>query len=173
MTAPLPSQIRKLHRLSELAREDAQDPIVVNQASLLARPYRPDDWSGIANEVHRWVRDGIRFQRDPDRVEEFAPSSTVLRRRWDDCDGKSKLAVALLRSLGMDADIQPVWDSDGYLAHVQYKVRWPGSQSYPGSKHGWVVGETTIDTAELGQDPHSVPLNHDTGRLPLSGGPRR
>lgn len=168
---PQPAQIQKLNHLRKLAGDDALQPKVVQTAAWLARPHKPDNWKGIATEVHRFVRDGIRFQRDPDRKEEFAPSVLVLERGWDDCDGKAKLAVALLRSLGIDADIHPVWDDNGMLTHVQYDVRWPGSNKFPGNRGGWVRGETTVSTAELGQDPYTVPQNPETGKLPLSGGP--
>jgi transglutaminase-like putative cysteine protease len=166
---PRPDQIQKYGRIRELANQDAIDPAVVTQASALARPHRPDDWKGIATEVHRWVRDGIRFQRDPAKREEFAPAATILSRRWDDCDGKARLAVALLKSLGIDAEIVPIWSAEGNLVHVQYRVRWPGSQSDPKSRNGWLIGETTVQAAELGEDPKDVPINHETGRLPLSG----
>ncbi len=170
---PKPDQIRKFQTLRQMARDDAQDPAVVAQASRLVRRHRPDDWKGMANEIHRWVRDGIRFQRDPDRKEEFAPSALVLERRWDDCDGKAKLAVALLRALGMEADIEPMWSNEGNLVHVKYRVRWKGSNTHPSAgPGGWLIGETTVDTAELGQDPYTVPVNPETGSLPLSGGYR-
>lgn len=169
---PKPQEIQKLHTLRQMASHDALDPSVVRAAHNQIVPFKPDDWKSQAKEIHRFVRDGIRFQRDPDRKEEFAPSALVLERGWDDCDGKAKLAVAMMRSLGMEADIVPVWDDQGNLAHVQYAVRFPGSGSYPGAQRGgWLKGETTVSTAELGEDPFSVPINPETGRLPLSGGP--
>lgn len=167
---PLPLEVMKLRTLQKGADDDATDPEIVKFASELARPHKPDDYAGIAKEIHAFVRDGIRYQRDPGLREEFESAGTVLRRGWDDCDGKSRLAVALARSLGLDADIQPVW-RDGYLTHVQWRVRWPGSLRFAGNQNGWVIGELTIKGAELGQDPRTIPKNPETGKFPLSGGP--
>lgn len=179
---PQKLELAKLQTLRDMARSDAVDPIVVNLAARLARPHKPDDWKGIAEEVHHFVRDGIRFQRDPDRREEFASSAVVIQRGWDDCDGKAKLAVALLRALGMDADVWPIWNDEGELAHVQYIVRWPGSVRYPGHRNGWVTGEpnldasgairaeTTVAGVELGVNPYTMRRNPETGKLPLAGG---
>lgn len=169
VVAPKPLEIAKLAKLREGAFDDARDPEIVRFASALARPHAPDDYLAITREIFRWVRDGIRYQRDPGGLEEFESAGTILRRGWDDCDGKVKLAVALLRSLGIEADVEPVW-KNGNLSHVQLRVRWPGSQKVPGNRHGWILGELTIAGAELTQDPRSIAPNPETGRLPLSGG---
>lgn len=167
---PLPNEVRKLGVLRQGAFDDATDPKIVRFASELARPFPPDDYLSIAREIFRWVRDGIRYQRDPGLREEFESAGTVLERGWDDCDGKVRLAVAMLRALGIDADVNPKW-KDGYLTHVQLRVRFPGSHKIPGNVAGWLVGETTVRGAELTQDPRAIASNAETGKLPLSGGP--
>lgn len=167
---PRPLEIQKLGVLRDGAYDDAIDPVIVEFASRLAAPFAPDDYLAITREIFRFVRDGIRYQRDPGLREEFATAAQVLRRGWDDCDGKVRLAVALLRSLGIEADVNPKW-SNGYLSHVQLRVKFPGSQRVPGNVGGWIVGELTIRGAELTQDPRAIASNPDTGKLPLSGGP--
>lgn len=167
---PRPRALAKWRELERQAAADAIDPVIVQFASRLARPFSPDDWLAIAREIFRWVRDGIRYQHDPDRREEFAPAMEVLQRGWDDCDGKVKLAVALMRALGMDAEVVPVF-AGGELGHVQMRVRFPGSRRVAGNVDGWIYGEMTIRGAELTQNPHAVASNPDTGKLPLSGGP--
>jgi transglutaminase-like putative cysteine protease len=169
---PRPTEIRKLIVLRGQAYDDALDPAIVEMASTLARPFAPDDYLAIAREIFRWVRDGIRYQRDPGLREEFASAGEVLKRGWDDCDGKVKLAVAMLRSVGMTADVHPVWRG-GNLTHVQLRVRWPGSTKVPGNVNGWIIGDETIKGAELTQNPRAVASNPDTGKLPLSGGPSK
>ncbi|SRR6266545_2762709 len=164
-----PLELAKLAKLRRQASADARDPEIVRFASALARPYRADDWLGISRTVYRWVRDGIRYQHDPDLQEEFAPSSEILSRGWDDCDGKAKLCVALLRALGLDAEVHPVWRGP-YLAHVQVRVRFPGSESIRGHVKGWLIGDLTIANAELGQSPFAIASNAQTGKLPLAGG---
>lgn len=154
-----------------MAFSDALDPIIVEFASRLARPFAPDDYLSIVREIFRWVRDGIRYQRDPGLHEDFASAMVVLQRGYDDCDGKIKLAVALMRALGIDADVVPVWGNEGELSHVQLRVRFPGSDRVEGNVDGWIYAEITIRGAELGQNPLAIASNPETGKLPLSGGP--
>ncbi len=167
---PRPTEIWKLDDLRRGAYDDALEPYIVEFASKLAAPFAPDDYLAITREIFRWVRDGIRYQRDPGLHEEFATAAQVLRRGWDDCDGKVRLAVALLRALGIEADVNPKWKG-GYLTHVQLRVRFPGSHKVAGNVAGWIVGELTIRGAELTQDPRAIAARPETGKLPLSGGP--
>lgn len=160
--------LTKLKWMQHDAETEARDPLVVNTASQLVHDLRPDDWSTQAQRIHRWVRDNIRYQHDPANLEELAPVRMVLTRRWDDCDGKARTAVAMARALGMEAKVWPMWRGP-VLVHVQAAYRWPGSAHYPGAdSRGWVVGDPTIAGAELGQDPRTVPRNPETGRLPLA-----
>jgi hypothetical protein len=167
---PRPLARAKFRALCEQTAADAVDPQVVRMASWLTRVFAPDDYLARAREIYRFTRDGIRYQHDPDKREEFAPSATILERRWDDCDGKAKVAVAMMRAVGLDAQIWPVWRG-GFLAHAQIRVRFPGSTQIAGSRGGWIYADPTIRGAELTQPPQAVASNPDTGRLPLSGGP--
>lgn len=160
----------KLRFLDQNAEAAARDPWIVQLASALIRPYRPDDYFNQARAIARYVRDAIRYQPDPNRREQLAHPVVSLKRGYDDCDGKASAAVALMRAVGLDARIHPLWEGDE-LKHTQVRVRWPGSDhalapfKAPG---GWVLGEVTIAGAELGEDPHLLPKNPETGRLPLA-----
>jgi transglutaminase-like putative cysteine protease len=167
---PDPLAVQKLEILKRMAKRDATDPIVVRLASRIVRPFAPDDWWQMAREIFRWVRDAIRYQHDPDRTEEFQDAAAIIDRGWDDCDGKAKTAVAMMRALGLDAEIVPHWRA-GQLAHVSIRVRWPGSESHAGSVRGWLYGETTVRGAELGDNLKRIARDPDTKRIPLSGGP--
>lgn len=168
--APQPKALAKFNALQALAHRDAIDPAIVAFASRLAAPHAPDDWHSIAREIFAFVRDGIRYQHDPDRREELAPARVVLGRGWDDCDGKARLAVALMRSVGLDAQLVPLFRR-GQLAHVSIRVRFPGSERIAGSVAGWIPGELTVRGVGLGDNPRRIAPNPDTGKLPLSGGP--
>jgi len=167
----------KLQFMRAQAHELARVPSVVELASRLVRPYRADDWRRQAEALHAWVRDGIRYQRDPDKREQLASPATSLRRGRGDCDDKVTAFVSLANALGMDADFWPVWQGD-VLAHVQTAIRWPGSDRSPLAQVGeqldappgkWIVSDPTIRGAALGVDPGRLPRNPETGRLPLSG----
>lgn len=168
-TARDAADVRKLEAMRTGARRDAQRAEVIELASSLARPFPPDAWASFAEQIHAFARDGIRYQHDPDRREQLEDARRVLREGRADCDGKARLAVALARSLGMEAEVWPVWKGP-ILAHVLAAYRWPGSRTYPGARRdGWVPGELTIKGAALGQDPRAIAPNPETGRLPLAG----
>lgn len=110
----------------------------------------------MAQLIHNFVRDRIRYVRDPidprtgRREEEFADPGVVLRRGYDDCDGKARLAVALALRAGLEARIRAVFRV-GDFVHVQAEFRWPGSQRYPhAQRDGWVVSETILAGVPLG-----------------------
>lgn len=157
---------QKLAFMQDGAEADAVDPRVVELATRIVRPFRSDAWRRMASEIHRWVRDGIKYQRDPNRREQLADAWTTISRGYDDCDGKARVAVAMARAVGLDARVWPVWRGD-MLAHVQAAYRWEGSRDETDADaDGWIVGELTIEGAELGQDPRTV-TRRPNGRLPI------
>ena len=175
----------KLGFMRANANRAAVAPSIVELASNIVRPYRPDDWAAQATALHRFVRDGIRYQRDPNRREQLADPRVALGRGYGDCDDKVAAFVALAQALGMEADFWPVWKPgteatpDPVLDHVQGAVRWPGSSRRADATSGvetldapigsgWVISDQTIAGAELGQDPRGIARNPETGKLPLS-----
>lgn len=159
----------KLAFLDSVANEYATHPKIVALASRLIRRLRPDAYLAQAREIHRFVRDGIRYQPDPNRQEQLINPVSVIERGRDDCDGKAVTAVALMRAVGLDARVHPRWAGDE-LEHVQVRVRFPGSDHVGGPyrEGAWLIGEVTIRGAELGEDPHQLPKNPETGKLPLA-----
>lgn len=161
--------VKKLGDFRRQSEHDATDPRVLELATRLARAHRPDDWIGIIREVHRFVRDGVRFQNDPNRRQWMVPAGETLETGWGNCVGKTILVVALLRALGLEAEVFPVWTGPAML-HVIYRVRYAGVRRTPGvAPDGWLYGEQTIKGSEPGQDPFTIGINPDTGSLPLSG----
>ena len=172
------SDLEKLAFMNAGAARDAKHPEISRVARALVANIRPDDWRGMASEIHRFVRDGIRYTHDPNRRELLMSAADTLARGADDCDGKARLAVALARAAGLEAVVWPKWRGP-VLAHVQWGVKWPGSERDPRAqlpatglglpaRREWIVGEVTIKGAELGDDPSRIATNPDTGKLPLA-----
>lgn len=144
--------------------------------------YAPRDIHGgrpihrVLERIHRWARDAIAYVGDPKdgdgaRHEEFADSETIIRRGFDDCDGKSRLFVALVRALrlpGVEARIRPVWNQQREFVHVQTEVRWPGC-GHLGGPDGWVLGEMILAGVDLGDDPMRTGRRDDAGKWVLAG----
>ncbi len=157
----------KLAAMIAGAEADGQKGPIRELALRLTRAKAADDWRGQIQELHRFVRDGIRYVHDPNRREQLADALTVLSRGADDCDGKARLLAALGLSLGIETKIWPKWKGSR-LVHVQVAFKAPGSEKWPGARaDGWVIADPTIKGAELGEDPLSKPRNPGTGQLPL------
>jgi transglutaminase-like putative cysteine protease len=168
-----PADVRKLHTFQAGARHDALDPQVQKLAVRLVRPHRPDDYLAAAREIFRWVRDAIKYTPDADHVQDYSDAMTVIDRGFGNCVTKTRVAVAMLRALGMEAEFSEVWKPSAvgpWLSHVQIRIRFPGSRNVQGNVGGWIYGDLTIKGAELGQDPFTIASREDTGQLPLSGG---
>lgn len=162
---------RNMHNASRM-------PSVVQLASRIVRPHRPDDYRGQVTELHRFVRDGIRYESDPDRREQLADPRASVVRGFGDCDDKATVLCALGRALGLDCDIWPIWKGN-VLQHVQSAFRWPGSErsqyAHDGDEvvdgppgKGWLIGDPTVRGAEVGANPLELPRNPETGKLALA-----
>jgi Transglutaminase-like superfamily len=116
----------------------------------------------IAARLLAWVRDRIGYLPDPGHKEEFADPKTVAISGYDDCDGKARLYVALIRSLRdprLRARIRPIVNADGEFYHVQAEVRW--------DRKPWCLAETIVAGVGLGGDPDLA--RESSGRIPMAG----
>jgi len=127
--------------------------------------------------IQRWVRDNIKYQYDF-RVsqslpgEEFADTSSLLKRGFGDCDDKARAFVALVRAaemvqpLGVKARIRPVFTKvPRMFVHVQAEVTWPRSELHENAMQGgWLLAELIVKGCEIGQDPDTVPRLPDGQR---------
>lgn len=173
----VPNDLAKLAFMRDQARELAVQPLLIELAVALARPYRSDQWMEQAACIHRFVRDGIRFRRHPGQRQQI--SDNALWRGYGACTEKVLAFCALCGSLGMDSDFWPIWRGttrDAPLVHVRTAVRFPGHERFrtmtsnaPGAPAGrWIVSDPTIAGAELGQEPATMEKNPETGKLPLA-----
>ena len=139
----------KARWLAAAARVDATDPRVAELANAIAP--RGLSRSEAAERLFGWVRDRIAYRPDraPDgeRREVLADAWTVASRRWDDCDGKARLFVALALARGVPAEIVPVWRR-GEFAHVATRVD---------RGTGWEPADPTMRRSWIGARPEDVP----------------
>ncbi len=166
--------------LDAAASEDATSPELERIARLIVGGKR-GFWA--LRELHRYVRDRVAFRADRappgvpgvrpgTRIEEFADALTVLRRMYDDCDGKVRTFVALVRALGdptIRARVLPVFRRHPFdFVHVQAHVKYPGSEHDQDNENGWRRAELIVRGVDIGDDPLLVPRD-EHGRIPLAG----
>ena len=119
----------------------------------MSRYADPNELGALARMFHRFVRDSIRYVRDP-ASEEFTDSDKILLRGYADCDDKARLFVALCRSAGIAARIRPCFVGDDFV-HVQAEVLLSSCEEgaacfLEGSGCEWCVSELIVRGTEIG-----------------------
>lgn len=159
----------KAQWLDAAASLDASDPMVQVIASRIVGNAGDAD---AVRLLHEWVRDRIAYVRDAGGKEEFADTRTIIDTGYDDCDGKSRTFVALVRALdrrGVLARIRPVLNKRREFVHVQAEAKWPGSDHFAHHlRDGWVLAELIVKGCALGDDPVKV-IAQNAGRVDLAG----
>lgn len=164
----------KARWLDAAASEDATDPHLRAFAAkkFLYGSHTVPSLAALARAIHHFVRDSIAYVQDFGGREEFADSVRILRREYDDCDGKARLFTALVRALGipeLQARIRPVFKGRDFV-HVQSEVRYPGSEhDRAAMQHGWLLAELIIKGVELGEDPLKAGVRDAAGHLVMAG----
>jgi transglutaminase-like putative cysteine protease len=168
------TQEEKARYLDGRASVEAIHPRVGQLATDIYRAVEGDP-DAFSRGVTEWITTFIKYVPDGkgpngERVkpegEEFASSATILARGFDDCDGMSKLFVALHRALGFPARIVPAYRGPGF-AHVMAQTRNVRShpRMLPG---GWVEVELTLGPSHpFGYGPEDAPKGARSGRSDL------
>lgn len=110
---PQPKILRRLVRTRDtakiliyLAEEAISAPPILYKAREITRQLAPNDHLSEALACLYWVREHVRFARDPDGIELVIGPVELLRLieqygSWsEDCDGQNALLYSLLRALG-------------------------------------------------------------------------
>jgi transglutaminase-like putative cysteine protease len=132
--------------MRDLARRGAADPYVRDQALSIVQSagVKAHDFAGELRAMFEFVRDRVRFTRDPVDVETLQVPRRTLEVRAGDCDDKATLLVALLRAIGNPADLRyrVIGTSSTQFSHV-YVVAKIGGQlvamdpTREGTELGW------------------------------------
>ena len=128
------------------AAVDALDPFVVSLAKIITAG--TNDAGMMLRRLHEWTRDRVRYSADPWGIERTPDTRVACEEGTEDCDGKVKAFVALVRALGdprLDARVRSVWNDRGDFFHVQADAR-VGSGP-------WRLVELTIQDAAIGERP--------------------
>lgn len=104
------------------------------------------DWAGEVRAVHDFVRDRIRYVKDPVGMELVQTPQATLQLKSGDCDDKSVLAAAMLKSIGHPSRFVAVAFKPGELSHVYVESKIGGR---------WIALELT-EPWEAGRAPPHV-----------------
>ena len=98
---------------------------IVNKAGVPSK-----DYYGEIVAIHNWVRDNIRYFRDPVGQETIAdPEQTAFNMRGGDCDDHTILEIALLGAVGIEAWPVVVGAAPDQYSHVYLKAQVPATKA--------------------------------------------
>lgn len=103
-TVPVPSGnagvFATVRAMRELVNARKADPRIIQAATSIVwcAPER-DEWCEV-EALHAYVRDSIRYVRDPHALESLTDPAVTLARRVGDCDDQATLLAALLEAVG-------------------------------------------------------------------------
>lgn len=142
--------------MRELVSEGAKDMTIRDAAVEIVRRagVAGHDFAGEVRALFEFVRDRVRFTRDPVRVELLQRASTTLAKRAGDCDDKAILLASLLRAIGhVTAFRFRVVGADPRApripSHVYLVARVAGRDvamdpTYPGTPLGWQLPRAAL-----------------------------
>src|ERR1700691_3039804 len=81
------------------------------------------DWLGHVQALQRFVRDSIKFMRDPDQFELVQTPQKTLEIGAGDCDDKATLLAALLESIGHPAQFIAIGLNGDTFSHVLVRTK--------------------------------------------------
>lgn len=114
--------------MSRLVLEGKKALPVVLKARQLTSDLNQKDYASEAATIHAWVRDNVRYVRDPRGVESVTAPAQMLQIMSGDCDDKSVLCAALLEAIGHPTRFMAVGSMPNHFSHVfpQTKIgqRW-------------------------------------------------
>ncbi len=87
----------------------------------------PDkDYFGEIVAIHNWVRDNIRYVRDPIGQETLSyPEETLFNSKAGDCDDMTTLEIALLGAIGMEAYPVVIGMFPNHFSHIYLHAKVP------------------------------------------------
>jgi transglutaminase-like putative cysteine protease len=138
--------VATLRVMRDFARASVRNPqqTVRQKAESLVSGLPPRQWFAEIRALHEFVRDQIRYLRDPVDVERVATPEVTLEIAQGDCDDKATLLAALLDSIGHPARFVAIGLNGGPFSHVlvETKIHNTGND-----KRDWLPLETIIPRA--------------------------
>ena len=112
-----------LPKIAQFASEASQTFEIRDLAVRIVANVPGKDELGELKAIYVWVRDNIRYRKDPKKLELLQRPSRTLKWRAGDCGAITTLIAALAESLGYDVQYRTVGESPNAPSHVQAQVR--------------------------------------------------
>lgn len=127
--------------MRKLAREAQLDDDIRQQAENIVAGIPGHAFMQEAKSVHAWMRDNIRYTRDPDGIERVCGAQYTLLHRQGDCDDMAILEAALLVAIGHPVRFVAVAFQPDFFSHVYIETligdQWLPSDPTTDEPFGW------------------------------------
>lgn len=138
-----------LSAMRDLVMQALKDPqqLIREKALSLTRSLTARDWVAQATVLQEFVRDTIKYQRDPEPFELVQTPSKTLQYQAGDCDDQATLLAALLVSLGHPTRFVAIGLNGGPFSHVLCETligeRWIAAETIIDRPFGWYPSNVT------------------------------
>jgi hypothetical protein len=135
-----------INQMRGLVDAALHDPSIIRLATDIVRSVPAFDDYSEANALYNWVRQNIRFTKDPVGKEKLYPPTELLKIRAGDCDDISMLLGTLLMAVGYPARLMTVAaaGSDDQFSHVYVEGNVGGN---------WVAMDPARSDSQFGVAP--------------------
>lgn len=111
-----------LEKMREIVHRARFSRVIRDKAMALTQGLKQKDYLGEAARLFLFVRDEVRYSRDPVGVEWLQHPELTLSQQAGDCDDKTTLLAALLRAVGHPVKLVAIGFRPGQFAHVYPEV---------------------------------------------------
>jgi transglutaminase-like putative cysteine protease len=117
--------MRTVKNMRSMVEARRKDPVIIDTARKIMNAYgvARDDTKGEAAAIYRFLKNHIRYTRDPIDVELLQDPVITLAWRTGDCDDISVLGASLAESIGLPTRFVLYSRQGGVPHHVLFEVR--------------------------------------------------
>ncbi len=137
---------RTVARVREQILRGIESPYIRNLAVEIVKTagVPSHDVEGEVAAVFSWVRENVRYTKDPTRVELLPSAENVAKIGAEDCDGFTILIASLLGALGRETRLRVVGELPGNPTHIFPEIHLRG---------GWKALDATPKNLKAGRVP--------------------
>lgn len=135
-----------LKQMKRMVLDGRKDYALIEHAREIVAHIPDKDWVGEVRAIQDWVKQNIRYTRDPHGLETIQSPHNTIQIKHGDCDDQAILVATLLMAVGAPARFVAIAQNPRYYCHVYAETR---------VGQYWIPVETT-EPVELGWQPANV-----------------
>jgi len=137
-----------IEQMENLVDAGVKDPLIRNTALEIIASMPARDSSAEIEAIFFWVKQNIRFTKDPYQIELISNPLRTLELKAGDCDDLAILLSSLLRSIGYNTRFKVVSaKASGKLHHVYTQAYFSGT---------WISLDPTEEYSSVGKEPLGI-----------------